>query len=132
MDIKSGDYVLELYVRFIRFIHYIHYYFRPSGYQFSVPSSDTTLPSLGDVVTFTYTSTKNDNDSWVPIDPVLSHVRKDINWKDIVIHSRRLNELNGMNNEKQYDKETNERSADTKGNENDFSKEESQGLLDSQ
>lgn len=40
---------------------------------------------MGDVVTFSYTLFKKDeNGEWIPVDPVICHTRKDVIWEDLV------------------------------------------------
>jgi len=60
---------------------------RPDGRRFVAPIAPGVGVAVGDVVTFTYSFSKNEDfserEGWTPLDPVVVRVRKDIIWEDV-------------------------------------------------
>ena len=67
------------------------------------PTAPGVSPSVGDVVTFTYSTSKNEEEAtelhhhhqsdwsergregWTPLDAVIVHVRRDVIWEEIIM-----------------------------------------------
>lgn len=102
--LSDGDLVLQLYVYFFVFLYFYFYiflyyyyflpfilhfllinFFRPDGNIFSTSPenySSIQTPHVGDIVSFTY---ENFTRSSIPIKPKIFRIRKDVNWKDIIL-----------------------------------------------
>lgn len=88
----TGQYELELYVYFYIFIYSTNAY-RPDGTRFTAPAAPGLMVLVGDVVTFTYSFSKNEevnelvgsvHKGWIPLDPVIVRTRKDVFWEEII------------------------------------------------